>query len=177
MAVIGCGGIGLNVVQGARIAGAGRIIAVDMNAAKLEMAQDFGATDVVDGSTGDAVAMVKELTKGGVDYSFEAIGLKVAAEQAWQMLAPGGTATVIGMIPVGQKLELHGVDFLGERKIQGCMMGSNRFRVDMPRYVDLYMQGRLKLDELVSARIDLDDINEGFAAMETGNIARSVIVF
>ena len=177
VAVIGCGGIGLNVVQGARIAGAGRIIAVDMNAAKLEMAQDFGATDVVDGSTGDAVAMVRELTNGGVDYSFEAIGLKVAAEEAWRMLAPGGTATVIGMIPVGQKLELHGVDFLGERKIQGCAMGSNRFRVDMPRYVDLYMQGRLKLDELVSARIDLDDINDGFAAMKTGNIARSVIVF
>lgn len=177
VAVIGCGGIGLNVVQGARIAGAGRIIAVDMNPGKLEMAQEFGATDVVDASKGDAVALVKELTKGGVDFSFEAIGLKIAAEQAFQMLCPGGTATIIGMIPVGQKLELHGVDFLAEKKIQGSIMGSNRFRVDMPRYIDMYMQGRLKLDELVSARISLDEINEGFAVMKTGTVARSVIVF
>ena len=177
VAVIGCGGIGLNAIQGARIAGAGRIIAIDMNAAKLEMAQDFGATDVVDASDGDAVAKVKELTKGGVEFSFEAIGLKTAAEQAFAMLAPSGVATVIGMIPVGQNIEIPGHMLLGDRRIQGSNMGSNRFRVDMPRYVDLYMQGRLKLDELVSARIKLDEVNEGFAAMKRGNIARSVIVF
>jgi S-(hydroxymethyl)glutathione dehydrogenase/alcohol dehydrogenase len=177
VAVIGCGGIGLSAVQGARLAGAGRIIAIDMNAAKLEMAQDFGATDVIDASKGDPVQMVRELTKGGVEFSFEAIGLKTAAEQAFRMIGPGGTATIIGMIPVGQNLELHGPDFLQEKKIQGSLMGSNRFRVDMPRYVDMYLQGRLKLDELVSARIPLEQINEGFAAMKTGNVARSVIVF
>lgn len=177
VAVIGCGGIGLNAVQGARIAGAGRIIAIDMNATKIEMAQDFGATDVIDASQVDAVAAVKELTKGGVEFSFEAIGLKVAAEQSFAMLRPGGVATVIGMIPVGQNVEIPGHMLLGDRRIQGSNMGSNRFRVDMPRYVDLYMQGRLKLDELVSARIKLEDVNEGFAAMKKGNIARSVIVF
>ena len=177
VAVIGCGGIGLNCVQGARIAGAGRIIAIDLNPAKLEMAQDFGATDVIDGSKVDVVAAVKELTNGGVEYSFEAIGNKTAAEQSFSMLRAGGTATVIGMIPMGTKIELHGVELLAEKKIQGSNMGSNRFRVDMPRYIDLYMQGRLKLDELVSARIGLDDINSGFAAMKAGSVARSVIIF
>ncbi len=177
VAVLGCGGIGLNCIQGARLAGAGRIIAIDLNPAKLELAQTFGATDVIDGSQVDAVAAVKELTKGGVEYSFEAIGAKTAAEQAFKMLASGGTATVIGMIPVGTKIEIHGIELLSEKKIQGSNMGSNRFRVDMPRYIDLYMQGRLKLDELVSERIALDQINEGFATMKTGSVARSVIIF
>ena len=177
VAVIGAGGIGLNCIQGARIAGAARIIAVDLNATKLELAQQFGATDVVDASKVDAVAAVKELTSGGVEHAFEAIGLKVAAEQAFRMLRAGGTATVIGMIPFGTNLEIHGADLLAEKKLQGSNMGSNRFRVDMPRYIDLYLQGRLKLDELVSARIGLDQINEGFATMKTGAVARSVIVF
>ncbi len=177
VAVLGCGGIGLNAVQGAYLAGASRVIAVDLNPVKLELARTFGATDVVNGSETDAVAAVKELTKGGVHYSFEAIGAKSAAEQAFNMLRPGGTATIIGMIPFGTKIELHGADFLAERKIQGSNMGSNRFRVDMPRLVDLYLDGRLKLDELVSARITLEDINDGFAQMKQGSLARSVIVF
>jgi len=177
VAVIGCGGIGLNAVQGAHLAGASRIIAVDMLDAKLELAKQFGATDVVNASDGTAVQQVMELTGGGVHYSFEAIGLKAAAEQAFNMLRRGGTATVIGMIPLGQSVELPGFAFLAEKKIQGSAMGSNRFRVDMPRYVDLYLQGRLKLDELVSARIKLEEINDGFAEMKKGEIARSVIVF
>jgi S-(hydroxymethyl)glutathione dehydrogenase/alcohol dehydrogenase len=177
VAVIGCGGIGLNAIQGAFLAGASRIIGVDMLDAKLELAKQFGATDVVNASDGTAVQQVMELTGGGVHYSFEAIGLKVAAEQAFAMLRRGGTATVIGMIPIGQSVELPGFAFLGEKKIQGSAMGSNRFRVDMPRYVDLYLQGRLKLDELVSARIKLEEINDGFAEMKKGEIARSVIVF
>jgi S-(hydroxymethyl)glutathione dehydrogenase / alcohol dehydrogenase len=177
VAVIGCGGIGLNCVQGARIAGAGRIIAVDMNETKLDMATAFGATDVIDASAVDAVAAVKELTKGGVEFSFEAIGLKAAAEQAFAMLAKGGVATVIGMIPVGESVSVPGYELLNGKTLQGSNMGSNRFRVDMPRYVDLYLQGRLKLDELVSERIKLEQINEGFASMKTGTIARSVITF
>ena len=156
VAVLGCGGVGLNCVQGAAIAGAGRIIAVDTLPWKLELARDFGATDVVNAADGDPVAQVMELTGGGVEYAFEAIGLKVTAEQSFAMLRKGGTATIIGMIPEGQKIELPGSEFLDEKKIQGSNMGSNRFRVDMPRYVDLYLSGRLKLDELVSARIGLD---------------------
>ena len=177
VAVIGCGGVGLNCVQGAALAGASRVIAVDMVPLKLKLAEQFGATDLVDASKGDAVQQVQELTGGGVDYSFEAIGLKATTEQAWQMLKNGGTATVIGMIPVGTMVELHGVDFLFEKRIQGSNMGSNHFKVDMPRYVDMYLQGRLKLDELVSARIKLEDANQGFAAMKAGEVARSVIMF
>ena len=177
VAVIGCGGIGLSAINGAALAGASRIIAVDMVASKLELARKFGATDLVDASDGEAIEKVRELTGGGVHYSFEAIGLKATAEQAFRMLRPGGTATVIGMIPPGQMVELHGVDFLAEKRIQGSMMGSNRFRVDMPRFVDFYLQGKLHLDDMISNRIALSDINEGMAALETGEIARSVIMF
>ena len=177
VAVIGCGGIGLSAINGAALAGASRIIAVDMVASKLELARKFGATELVDASDGESVQKVIEMTGGGVHYSFEAIGLKATAEQAFQMLRPGGTATVIGMIPPGQMVELHGVDFLAEKKIQGSMMGSNRFRVDMPRFVDFYLQGKLHLDDMISNRIALSDINEGMAALKTGEIARSVIMF
>ena len=119
---------------------------------------------------------MKELTGGGVDFSFEAIGLKIAAEQAFGMLKNGGTATVIGMIPLGQKVELPGVDFLFEKKIQGSSMGSNRFRTDMPKYVDMYLNGKLNLDDMVSKRIKLEDVNEAFAALEKGEVARQVIM-
>jgi S-(hydroxymethyl)glutathione dehydrogenase/alcohol dehydrogenase len=177
VAVIGCGGIGLNVVQGARLAGAGAIIAVDRQETKLDLARRLGATDTVNAATADAVAEVIGLTGGGVHYSFEAIGLKAAAEQAFAMLRPGGTATVIGMIPVGQMVEIPGAALLSEKKLQGSIMGSNRFRIDMPYFLDLYRQGRLLLDELVAAHIGLDDINAGYAEMKKGEAARSVIMF
>jgi S-(hydroxymethyl)glutathione dehydrogenase/alcohol dehydrogenase len=141
------------------------------------MAKDFGATDVVNAKNGDAVAQVQELTGGGVHYSFEAIGLKQTAEDSFNMLRPGGASTIIGMIPVGVKIELMGAAFLGERRIQGSMMGSNRFRVDMPRFIDFYLQGKLHLDQMISKRIKLEQINEAFADMKGGAVARSVIVF
>jgi S-(hydroxymethyl)glutathione dehydrogenase/alcohol dehydrogenase len=177
VAVFGAGGIGLATINAAAIAGAGRIIAVDLDPFKLNLARAFGATDVVDASQGDTVKRINELTKGGVQYAFECIGLKSTAEQSFSCLRSGGVTTLIGMIPVGTKIELHGVDFLRERKIQGCMMGSNRFRTDMPRLIEFYLQGRLKLDQMVSARIRLEDINEGFAQLKTGGVARNVIVF
>jgi S-(hydroxymethyl)glutathione dehydrogenase/alcohol dehydrogenase len=176
VAVIGCGGVGLNCVQGARLAGASRIIAVDQVSSKLDMATKFGATDTVNASDGDPVEAVRELTGGGVEYSFEAIGLKITTEQCWQMLRPGGTATVIGMIPMGTKIEILGMDFLAEKKIQGSTMGSNRFRIDMPRYIEMYLAGRLNLDDLVSQKIGLDQVQEGFDALKKGELARSVIV-
>jgi len=176
VAVVGCGGIGMAAINGARIAGASRIIAVDKDPAKLELARTFGATDgVVSGD--DAVKQIQEMTGGGVHYSFECIGLKVTTEMCFAMLRPGGTATIIGMIPVGAKIELHGPDFLRERRIQGSMMGSNRFRVDMPRLIEFYQQGRLPLQHLISNRLKLDQINEGFAALAKGGVARNVIVF
>ena len=178
VAVIGCGGVGLSAIQGAAIAGAGRVIAIDMIPSKLELAKQLGATDGVDASAGDPVEQVKELTGGaGVEYSFEAIGLKQAAEQAYAMLEIGGTATVIGMIPLGQTVEIQGIDLLFEKKLQGSNMGSNRFRVDMPRYIELYLDGRLKLDEMVSRELKLEDVNDAFAALEKGEVARQVILF
>jgi len=177
VAVIGCGGVGLAAIQGARIAGASRIIAVDMVPSKLELAKRMGATDGVNAKLADPVEQVKQLTNGGVEYSFEAIGLKKTAEQAFEMLRNGGTATVIGMIPVGTKIELHGVDFLFEKRIQGSNMGSNAFRVDMPRFVELYKQGRLNLDDLISKRIQLEQVNDAFEDLKRGEVARSVIMF
>ncbi|MGQ7819294.1 Zn-dependent alcohol dehydrogenase [Metapseudomonas furukawaii] len=177
VAVIGCGGIGLSAINGAALAGASRIIAIDMLDSKLELARRFGATDVVNPNNGDAVQQVLELTRGGVQHAFECIGLKPTAEQAFGMLARGGTATVIGMLKPGTKLELDPYALLHERRIQGSFMGSNRFPVDLPNLVDFYMQGRLKLDEMISQRIQLEQINEGFDELRRGELARSVILF
>jgi S-(hydroxymethyl)glutathione dehydrogenase / alcohol dehydrogenase len=177
VAVFGAGGVGLAAIQGARIAGARKIIAVDKFEGKLAMAKRLGATDTVDASSSDPVDEIRKLTGGGVDYSFEAIGLKSAAEQAFNALKPGGTATVIGMIPVGQKVEIDGYMFLTERKLQGSSMGSNRFRIDMPNYIDFYMQGRLNLDDMISRRGKLEDVNDAFRAMKAGEVARTVLMF
>jgi S-(hydroxymethyl)glutathione dehydrogenase/alcohol dehydrogenase len=178
VAVFGAGGVGLAAIQGARIAGARKIIAVDMFEGKLAMAKRLGATDTVDASSSDPVDEIRKMTDGaGVDYSFEAIGLKKVAEQAFVALKPGGTATVIGMIPVGQKVEIDGYMFLTERKLQGSNMGSNRFRIDMPKYIDFYLQGRLNLDDMISQRRKLEDVNDAFRAMKAGEVARTVLMF
>lgn len=177
VAVIGCGGIGLSTIQAARLAGAARIVAVDKDPAKLELAKAFGATDGVPASDPKFAKHVVELTGGGVHHAFECVGLKATAEAAFSMLRARGAATIVGMIPVGTKIELHGPDFLREKRIQGSMMGSNHFRVDIPRLVDFYMQGRLKLDEMIDGRLPLAQINEGFAAMQRGGIRRHVIEF
>jgi S-(hydroxymethyl)glutathione dehydrogenase/alcohol dehydrogenase len=175
VAVIGCGGVGLSAVNGAALAGAERIIAIDTVQSKLELARELGATDTLNASNVDPVEQIRELTKGGVHYSFEALGTKATAEQAFQMLRPGGTATIIGMVPFGTKIELHGFDFLRDRKIQGTSMGGNRFRVDMPRLLSLWKQGRLKLDHLISGRLKLAEINDGFANLKSGAPVRQLI--
>ncbi|MDX2381652.1 MAG: Zn-dependent alcohol dehydrogenase [Acidimicrobiia bacterium] len=177
VAVIGCGGIGLAAIQGARIAGANKVIAVDMVESKLELAQQLGATHMIDASSGDAVSAVKEIAGGGVHHAFEAVGMKQTAEQAFQMLRPGGQATVIGMIPVGTTVEIHGPELLSEKTLTGSNMGSNQFRTDMPRYIEMYLDGRLLLDEMISKTIPLEQINDGFDEMKAGNVARSVVVF
>lgn len=178
VAVIGAGGVGLNIVQGARLAGAERIIAVDLNAEKLALATTFGATDVVNGGEVDAVATVVEMTRGGVDAAFEAIGLSATAAQAVQMVRPGCTAYLVGLPAQGTPIELPGTAMvLQHRGLQGLFMGANQFKRDIPMLANLYLQGRLMLDELVAARISLDDVNAGFDAMRRATEARSVIVF
>ncbi len=176
-AVIGCGGVGLAAIQGCRIAGAARIIAIDNQEWKLELAKKVGATDGVlaDANT---VQQVLELTSGGLDYCFEAIGIKELVTQSVQMIKKGGTAIMVGVIPFGTMVELPGLDIvLSEKKVIGCMMGSNRFRIDMPRYVEFYLSGVLRLDEMISGRMPLDDINSAFEEMKKGSAARSVITF
>jgi S-(hydroxymethyl)glutathione dehydrogenase/alcohol dehydrogenase len=177
-AVIACGGVGLAAIQGCRIAGASRIIAIDTVSWKLDLAQKLGATDAIDASKEDPVGKVLELTSGGVDYSFECIGTRATCTQAASMIRKGGTCVMVGVVPFGQMVEFNGLDIvLQGKKIVGSMMGSNRFRIDMPRYVDLYLDGRLRLDEMISARLRLDEINTAFEKMKAGEVARSVIHF
>lgn len=175
--VIGCGGVGLSVIQGARIAGANRIVAVDMVDSKLDLAKELGATHTMNSRDVDPVAAVMDLVPGGVHYAFEAIGLGQTAEQAFAMLRRGGQATVVGLIPDGIKVEIPGNELIWEKTLTGSNMGSNQFRTDMPRYVDMYLDGRLNLDAMVSKTISLEEVNEGFAEMKTGTIARNVISF
>ena len=175
--MIGCGGIGLSAINAAAIAGAGRIVAVDRTPAKTEMALAFGATDFVDASAGDAAKQVRELTGGGVHHAIEAVGLAATAEQAFAMLRRGGVATIVGMIPVDQKVSVPGWQFLAEKTLRGSLMGSNQFRTDMPWFVDLYLHGRLKLDEMVSAHRPLSEINEAYDDMRRGTMTRTVIDF
>jgi len=176
--VIGAGGIGLAAIQAARIVGAGQVIVVDVSESKLETASQLGATVLVDASqTDDVVGAVRELSGGGVDYSFEAIGKKATAEQAFRMLDVGGTATIIGMVPDDQRLEIKAMDLLSEKRLQGSIMGSNQFRVDIPRLISMYLDGRLDLDTMVSKTLTLEEVNEGYALMKKGEVARSVISF
>jgi S-(hydroxymethyl)glutathione dehydrogenase/alcohol dehydrogenase len=181
VAVVGCGGVGLNCVQGARLAGAARVVGVDTNPSRLEAARALGATDVVDASRDDPVGAVRALVRrgasSGVDYAFEVIGTAATVQQAFAMLAKGGLATVIGILPPGTTIGLDGAALTLERRIQGSVMGSNRFAQDVPTLIELYRQGRLKLDELVTSKISLDQVNDGFDMMDQGTGTRSVIVF
>ncbi len=174
--VIGAGGVGLNVIQGARLAGARRIVAVDMNAEKLKMAMSFGATDAVDASD-DPVSAVREAL-GAADHVFDVVGRNETLRQGLEMLKPGRTAWVVGIPPVGHELSLPGTALVTSAKgVQGLLMGANRFTEDIPVLADLYLQGRLLLDELVSLRLPLERVNEGFDQMRGGEIARAVVCF
>jgi len=177
IAVIGCGGVGLATINAAKIAGAGRIIAADPMPEKRALAMKLGATDVIDPMDVDAAAQIQELTKGGVDHAIEAVGRPASGELAVKSLKRGGTATILGMMPLQHSVGLSAMDLLSGKKLQGAIMGGNRFPVDIPRLVDFYMRGMLDLDSIVSETIPLERINEGFDQMKRGDAARSVIVF
>ena len=177
IAVIGCGGVGLATINAAKIAGAGRIIAADPMPEKRALAMKLGATDVIDPMDADAAAQIQELTKGGVDHAIEAVGRPASGELAVKSLKRGGTATILGMMPLQHSVGLSAMDLLSGKKLQGAIMGGNRFPVDIPRLVDFYMRGMLDLDSIVSETIPLERINEGFDQMKRGDAARSVIVF
>ncbi len=178
VAVIGVGGVGLNVVSGARIAGATKIIAIDVQPGKLVLSRRFGATHTIDSTQADAVQEVLRLTGRGVDHAFECIGLKATAEQAIVMTRVGGGAYLIGIHRPTSKIEIPVMEwgFLErQRRVQGVFMGSTNLKHDIPMYADLYLQGRLNLDDLISQEINVAEINEAYEALKGGQIARSVI--
>ena len=178
VAVFGCGGVGLSIIQGARIGGARQIIAVDVFPAKLDMAKRVGATHTVDASQDDPVKAVRALTGGaGVDHAFEAVGIAKLVRQAIESLAIRGTATIVGVLPPEATIEFPWMAIRPECKVQTSRMGSNRFRTDIPLYLDFYRQGRLMLDEMVTKRGPIEDINEAFRAMKAGEVARTVLTF
>jgi S-(hydroxymethyl)glutathione dehydrogenase/alcohol dehydrogenase len=178
VAVIGCGGVGQSVIQGARIAGAARIIAVDPVELKRKTSEQLGATDLVDPSTTDAVSAVLELTGGrGADYAFEVIGLPETVQQAYFMARRGGTVVVVGMPRMEAQVTLPAFSlFYDEKKVLGCVYGSAQVRRDFGRLIDLVQTGRLDIGSMVSRRMRLDEVNEAFRAMEAGEVIRSVIV-
>lgn len=177
VAVFGCGGVGNSVIQGARIAGARQIIAIDIVAHKLETARHFGATDVILSTEEDAVREIKRLSGGGVNFAFDAVGNAQLSAQCLYALAPRGLAVIVGAIPAGQTIELNPGHFYVEKMLTGSIMGSNRFHIEAPQYLDLYRQGRLDLDAMVSAHVTLETIDDAFAAMVAGEVTRSVIMF
>ncbi|MDQ6730609.1 MAG: Zn-dependent alcohol dehydrogenase [Actinomycetota bacterium] len=177
VAVVGCGGVGLNVVQGARIAGAAKIIAVDVVVDKLELARELGATAVVDASQGDPVTAVRELVPSGVDHAFEALGRPETIETAMALTGRGGQALLIGMAPPDTRVGLDALTTtLEERSVRGSWYGSCVPLRDIPLLVELYRDGRLRLEPLITT-CGLDDVNDAFARMRAGQTARSVIVY
>jgi S-(hydroxymethyl)mycothiol dehydrogenase len=183
VAVFGCGGVGISVIQGARLAHAKRIIAVDLSETKLKWAKEFGATHTVLAGTGDAVSQVREIADGvGVDFAYEAVGIPATIKQAVESLAYAGTATHIGLPADEQHVDLNfgnmdtGV-YWNKATIKVCHCGDALPSNDFPLLAQLYLQGQLKLDEMVTARIGIGDVSDAFHAMETGDILRSVIIF
>ena len=177
VAIFGCGGVGLNVVQGAVLAGATRIIAVDPVPFKLAKSEELGATHLVNAAREDPVKRIVEITGGGADYAFEVVGLPHLVRQAFESVRTGGVAVMVGVQPPGAEIAVDANQLMMQRSLIGAYHGDARARVDFPWLVDLYMDGRLKLDELITRYRPLDEVNEGFADMNAGITARTVLTF
>ena len=179
VAVVGCGGVGLNVIMGAKLLNAGKIIAVDIRESQLEFAMKFGATHSVNAADQDPVARVKEITGGlGADYTFEVFGSADTIKSSYEMAGKRGTVTVVGIAPAGVEAPINAVDLVrNEKTLRGTYYGSARGRNDMPAMVDLYLSGKLNLDDLVVRHYTLDQINEAYDDMDKGEVGRGAIVF
>jgi S-(hydroxymethyl)glutathione dehydrogenase/alcohol dehydrogenase len=176
--VIGCGAVGLNVLQGAKLVNAAQIVAVDVGHTRLARAQEFGATHTVDATRGDVVEQVKALTAGrGADYVFEAAGRAATFRLAVEAVRPGGEVVWLGKINVDEEVSFRWGSLMGERRIVRSSYGDARPRRDFPWLVHEYLNGRLKLDELITRRIKLEEINEGFASLARGEGIRTVVMF
>ena len=179
VAVIGCGGVGLNVIMGAALVNASKIIAVDISEAQLEFALKFGATHTVNASDKDPVAQVRELTDGkGADYTFEVFGSADTTKAAYDMAGKKGVVTIVGIAPVGAEAGINAVDMVrNEKTMRGTYYGSTHASVDMPKLVAMYLAGKLNLDDLVVRHYSLDQINEAYGDMDKGEIGRGVIMY
>ncbi len=175
--VVGCGGVGLAAINSAKIAGAGKVIAADPLPEKRALAEALGATHTVDALADDAAKQIIEISGGGVHWGIEAVGRKASADLAVASLRRGGSAVILGMMPLDCKVGLSAMDLLGGKKLMGAIMGMNHFPVDLPRLVDFYMRGLLDLDTIIAERIGLEDVNAGFDKMREGSHARSVVMF
>ena len=179
VAVFGCGGVGLATIMTAKLVGARQIIAVDMLDKKLEFAKELGATNLVNASKDDPVAKIADLSGGGVDYAFEAIGNPAAMTQAFHSVyaRPGGMAVILGLAPIGATFPIEAWRFMREVTLTGCTAGSIKPQIDIPHYIDLYMAGKLPLDKLISAHYTLNQINKAIKDALDGKIMRGVITF
>jgi S-(hydroxymethyl)glutathione dehydrogenase/alcohol dehydrogenase len=178
VAVWGCGGVGLNTIQMAKLVGAGKIIAVDVMKQKLAWAEEFGATHVVDASKEDPVARVQALSgRGGVDYAFEIVGTQKTIEQALAATHRGGTCVVVGVSPAGTRVSIDPGMLLQQRVLTGSSFGGGHQRTDVPMLIDLYMDGKYRLDEMITRRVPLTELNNAFDLMLAGEVKRSVVVY
>src|SRR5213078_2945244 len=178
VAVWGCGGVGLNTIQAAKLVGAGKIIAVDVMPQKLAWAEEFGATHVVNAATEDPVARVQAISgTGGVDFAFEMVGTQATIEQAVLSTHRGGTAVVVGVCPAGTKVSLDPALFLQQRVLTGSSFGAGHQRTDVPMLIDMFMSGKYKLEELISRRVPLGDVNLAYDALLKGEVKRSVVLY
>ena len=174
--IFGGGGVGLNAVSGARIAGASRIVVIDIQAKRLDEAKRFGATDVIDSTKTKAVEAVHDLLPGGADHVFDFVGQKSVAEQGIAMLGVGGGLYLVGVSRPDVDIAVNIFNAIaGQKRVQGVNFGSTNAKHDVPMYAELYLQGRMNLDDLVSKRISLRDVNEGYAALKDGSLNRVVV--
>jgi S-(hydroxymethyl)glutathione dehydrogenase / alcohol dehydrogenase len=174
--IFGAGGVGLNAVSGARIAGASRIVVIDIQAKRLDEARRFGATDVIDSTTTKPVEAVLDLLPGGADHVFDFVGLRAVAEQGLAMLGVGGGLYLVGVARPDVEIGLNIVSAIGrQQRIQGVNYGSTNAKRDIPMYAELYLQGRMNLDDLVSKKISLREVNDSYAALKDGSLTRVVV--
>ena len=174
--IFGAGGVGLNAVSGARIAGASRIVVIDIQPRRLQAAQHFGATDIIDSTKTEPVEAVRALLPRGADHVFDFVGLKAVAERGLAMLGVGGGLYLIGVAKPEVSIDVNIFSAIGgQKRVQGVNLGSTNFKRDIPMYAELYLQGRLNLDDLVSKRIALREVNDGYTALKDGSVNRVVV--
>ncbi len=177
VAVIGCGGVGLNVIQAASLSGAYPVVAIDIRQEKIDLAQSFGASHGVNSREQDAAAVIREITPYGVDWAFEVLGNPRTIEQAWELIRPGGTVVVVGLSPKGSKVSLPAFDFISEKNIRGCFYGSSHFHTDVPVILNRIRAGRMRTDGMVSHSVPLEELETAFSRLRNGEGVRTILRF